>query len=334
MSDPNVQIERQRKLMGILNVFFVFFFVRCLEYYVFVPKTGFNSHGVITSALGMAIMFFYLYIVNGNLQAVGLISNYRKLFKWLGIGAVLSIVPIILVMLTEALSYVSSSTDFALSLYSFGYKKASSGNGVWLAAISICLITSIVKVTLFESLYRGYILVSLRKIMSFRSSNIIQSVLYTLWFLIIPLRYLIWNTQNYSGTEILKLVLFYIVFEFMAAFKWGLLTRASGALWVALFDHIIFDFFSETIHLVINGIDQNRLLRLFLIQLVSFAMTLVYYYYRKKKRPKLFKSYGKRRKSKKGIVDNDFDDEEYEDEIEVIDYHEAMHKKNIGDRDI
>lgn len=321
MRNPRFIYERRKQLLSIFNIFLIFFFVRIVEYYILMPSLNFSSHGVITAAVGVTILFFYQKLVFGNLSSLGLAFNPIKIFKWIWIGAVLSLCPFIIISLIEFFSYKIIGTKFLLRVYSFGYTIGVHGASIWITSIIFCAFIAIVKAILFETLFRGLFLSRLRKLYSFYVANCLQSIMYMVWFLIIPLRYFIWKNHSYDTKYIIKLCLFYIVFEFMCAFKWGLLTRASGAVWVSLIDHIIFDFLIESIHFVKSAGDENWYLRAFMVMLASFCMTIVYYFYRKKKRPSLFKD-------SKTQAANFTDEETKVQKPEIIDYKDAISSFN------
>ena len=323
MRDPRFKIERRKQKLSILNIFLIFLFVRCIEYYILMPYLNISSHGFISCAMGVTVMFFYQKLVFGNLKSLGLGFNPMRMSKWIGLGVLFSVCPFLIISLVEFISYRIIGTPFVFRVFAYGYTIGVHGAGAWLTAIIFCAFISVVKDTLFEALYRGLILTKLRTLYSFNMSNILQSALYSIWFLIIPVRYFIWNEPNFETKYIIKLCLFYLVFEFMCAFKWGLIARASGAVWVSLIDHIIFDFLTESLHFIKYQGDENWYLRIFMIQVVSFCFAVVYNFYRKKKRPGLFKQ------SRADLTDKELE-EILMQKPEMIDYKEALNNNKAN----
>ena len=140
---------------------------------------------------------------------------------------------------------------------------------------------------MLESLFRGILMKMGKAKFGFWQTTVIVSIFYSIWYLIIPLSKV---TNGYKPLQLLSLCVFYLIFEFFVSIKWCMCLRATGSIWLSVFDHFIFTTAVSLIRVVnlepgvINNIDSMRNYRLIVIQLISFVFC--YLYYRKKMRRK------------------------------------------------
>ena len=124
----------------------------------------------------------------------------------------------------------------------------------------------------------------------------IVSIFYSVWYLVVPLSRL---TAGYSFSQITALCIFYLIFEFALSIKWCMCSRATGSIWLGLFDHLFFNLIINAVH-VINMTDTSvftdnyRNYRLILIQIFSFIICFSYYKMKMRKKERLLQAAGVR----------------------------------------
>ena len=147
---------------------------------------------------------------------------------------------------------------------------------------------------MLEILFRGILMKMGKGKFGFWQTAVIVSVFYSLWYIVVPLSKL---TAGYSMSQIISLCIFYLIFEFMLSIKWCMCTRATGSIWLGLFDHLFFNISVNLIH-VINMTDATvstdiyRNYRLILIQVVSFIICFSYYKMKMRKKERILQAAG------------------------------------------
>ncbi len=283
-----------KTLNKMLNVFLVCLIVNAVEYFVLINYFGIPTKGVVGKILGLLVIMGYMYTARLKPRNVGFSTNPKAI-----VGAVrnaiffnLSVIP----------AYIVEYFYLALSghkpmLRVFAYQAAWSEVGplYFIANILLLLIINIVSVIMLEILFRGILIKMGKGKFGFWQTAVIVSAFYSIWYLIIPLSKV---SAGYSFGQILTLCVFYLVFEFFVSLKWCMCTRASGSIWLALFDHLFFNVLVELIHVLdstpglSNYIDVNRNYRLIIIQVVSFAFCFSYYKMKMHKKERMLQAVG------------------------------------------
>ncbi len=125
--------------------------------------------------------------------------------------------------------------------------------------------------------FRGFLLHKLEKLTTLKVANIFQALLYMTF--VIPK--LIRNfAMNYYSEDIVKLaafvVIFYLVHEFITGLKWGMLAKASGAVYISIIDNFLYVFLANSLHIVDQSTKWLFMIHMLATQLISLALVAIY----------------------------------------------------------
>lgn len=287
-------IVNDKTLNKMLNVFLICLIVNAVEYFVLINYFGIPTKGVVGKILGLLVIMGYMYTARLKPRNIGFSTNSRAI-----VGAIrnamffnLSVIP----------AYIIEYFYIALNGHKpmiriFAYQAALSDVGplYFIANILLLLIINTVSIIMLEVLFRGILIKMGKGKFGFWQTAVIVSAFYSIWYLIIPLSKL---SSGHSFRQLLSLCVFYLAFEFFVSLKWCMCTRASGSVWLALFDHLFFNVLVELIHVLdntpglTNYIDVNRNYRLIIIQVISFAFCFSYYKMKMRKKERMLQAVG------------------------------------------
>lgn len=287
-------ILEDKTLNKMLNVFLVCLIVNAVEYFVLINYFGIPTKGVVGKILGLLVIMGYMYTARLKPRNVGFSTNPKAI-----IGAIrnalifnLAIIPAYII---EYFYLVLNGGQPIIRVFAYQAALSKVGPLYFIANILLLLIINTVSVIMLEVLFRGILIKMGKGKFGFWQTAVIVSAFYSIWYLIIPLSKV---SAGYSFGQLISLCVFYLLFEFFVSIKWCMCTRASGSVWLALFDHLFFNVLVELIHVLdttpglSNYIDVNRNYRLIIIQVISFAFCFSYYKMKMRKKERMLQAVG------------------------------------------
>ena len=282
---------RTRKAMTrITQCFLLFLILRLVEELLIMPRYV-NSLGLIACAGGIVLLLFYIRYINKPLEEIGLIVDGHKIRKGIILAAILNIVSAGIVFTLEYLRISRTPIHTAVSVFYKSELHAYSAAGfrtfaMWLV---LGLLVNVIHAFFYETAFRGLLFTLGSRSMRFWKINLIQSGLYTFWFLIPVLRVILYSSGGASTKQILTLFLVMLVYQMLISVKLGLLRYSTGSVWACIFDHFAFGCIQDMIHIQHTAADMTVQLdgsfyqRILCYQAISLLMVLVYYLYKKPK---------------------------------------------------
>ena len=271
-----------KNVIRVANCFTIFLIIKILEDFLIVPKLGINIHGAFSCVVGFVAMLVYMRIYSKSFEDIGLWFSRRKVKKGVLVALLINVIAIVAVYPIEYLYRRSQGFTVVVTAY---YEKASnsfsSGSTRFLIYICIAVAVSVIHALFYELAFRGLFMRLCTRTFSFSVTNILQASLYTIWFCISFLR-VVAGGSSLNVYSMVMLLLFILVYEFTISIKLGLLKRASGSLWLCIFDHLIFGFVTDVIHFQCyspagNLIEENSYLRLIAYAFISLFVSYIYY---------------------------------------------------------
>lgn len=278
----------QKKAVKRLTLcFLIFFAIRVLEELVITPLFR-NTMGYISCGGGIIILLLYIRYIDKPIEWIAFPFVWKKFRNGIGMAFILNSIPMVLVYLVEFL-YYKSKTGFAhLSIYydSVSHAYSNVGRKEFLLWMGVGLLTSLVHAAFYELTFRGLFFSLSAKTFKFGQTNALQSLLYVIWFMIPVLRVLAFSFNNYQKSQLINLVVFTIIYEFLTAYKLGVLRNASGSVWVCIFDHMAFGYILDILHIQANHVptDLSLYQRMIAYQAVALILTIIYNTYKTKLR--------------------------------------------------
>ena len=276
-----VNIFSDRTFCKMLNSFLFCLSVNAFEYFFLINQKNIQTRGAISKIFGVIVVFVFMYSARLKPRNLGLPPDVRLIFSGVKKALLfsLSFVPAYLV---DMLIVLIKGGRPHLTVFAYNQPYTSVGLVDWIANILILIAISALSAFMLEFLFRGIIFRMGKSKFGFAQTAFIVSLFYSLWYLIIPLS----KITRFAPLSIIPLCIFYLLFEFFLSVKWCLCVRATGAVWLPIFDHFLFITITGLLRIVDttvgadNYIDVNKYWRYIVYQIVSFI--LCYLYYKKK----------------------------------------------------
>ena len=280
----------RKTLSRITRCFLLFLILRLVEELLIIPRYV-NSWGLIACVGGLVILLIYIRFINKPLEEIGIQFSEHKMRKALAIAVILNVVPAVIVYAVDYLRTAAKpgQTAFSFFYHSSEYAYANAGLRIFLMWLAIGVAISVIYAFFYEMTFRGLLITLGLRSLHFWQANLIQSCLYTIWFLIPVVRVIAYDSDKYSTKQILALFAVMLVYEMICAFKLGLLRYSTGSIWACIFDHFLFACILEMLHVQHTSadmtvqLDQNYYLRMLCYQAISLLIVLGYYLYKKPK---------------------------------------------------
>lgn len=284
-------MTKRQSIIRAGNVFCIFFCIVLLEE-LFVGTS--TTYSMVSCLVGLAGILVYLRMSNKSLEGIGYVFFPQKIIKGLIIAVVSAIASIGIVILAEEiffrlLGYNGWFFKITQTIFFNSYENSVVYNGIknFLVWSFIGVFVSFVRAAFFESFYRGLMMRLLANAFTFKQANLIQTAFFVIWFSVVPLKNFIGKTDTQSLITAGIVLLLYIVYEFIVAFRLGLLRRATGSIWVCLFSYWLFDIFNNFFYSYQYFPEElasyYRIMRAVIVQLVALGLTFIYYKVKMKK---------------------------------------------------
>ncbi|MBQ5823744.1 MAG: CPBP family intramembrane metalloprotease [Clostridia bacterium] len=289
-------ILTDKTLSKMLNVFLFCMIVNVVEYFVLINYLHIPTKGALGKFLGALIILGYMYTARLKPHNVGLSTNPRAIRGGLRNAFIFNLAIIPAYILEYAYLVFFKRKEIIIRIFAYDAPISEVGAVYFIASILLLVVITALSVVMLEVLFRGILTKMGKGKFGFWQTAVIVSLFYSLWYLVIPLSKL---TAGYSMKQIISLCIFYLIFEFLLSLKWCMCARATGSIWLSVFDHFIFNFSVNLIHVInmtdqINTTDNYRNYRLIIIQIVSFIICFSYYKMKMRKKEKLLQAVGVR----------------------------------------
>lgn len=171
------------------------------------------------------------------------------------------------------------SLSFYVSAYSVD---GNVGNQTAFIFFIMCFLGNIINVVMEEGVFRGLFQKILEKKYSFFIAAVIASSLFGMWHIMSPLRSFCDGTMSTGGFAANSIML--IVTSALVGFKFAMMTKLTGNLYMAMGDHFVNNTIVNILHVIsAGGADQMQVVRISIAQSVSFIIVLVWYLMKKRR---------------------------------------------------
>ncbi len=257
-----------------IYVYLICFTFRIIEYFFIRTDQSFLGEAIIHKILGIIVLFIAVKHYRVRKIGFGGRNKLKNLMKGLGLG----IASFLIAYSIEIVFLIGKNNFSDIKFYVTTYSPT--GNlGMHTAFIFffICIIGNIINVIMEEGLFRGFFQKVLEKRHSFFFAALFASILFGLWHIISPLRAYIDGNMSMGG--FIGSASMLTATSALVGFKFALITKASKNLYMAMGDHFINNTFINIIHLIsTSGADEFMIMRISLVQSISFVIVLIWYY--------------------------------------------------------
>ena len=274
--------KKQNVLTAVLAIYFICYGFRVFEYFILRTDKTWVGEAVVHKLTGIVILFAAVGFLRETLADIGLArkGGLRNIGKGLffGIGV------FIIAYAVEIMMAIAGGTFVSLQVYvsTYAVDQNLGHRTEWLFFI-ICIVGNMVNVFMEEGIFRGLFQKILEKKYSFMCSALIASILFGLWHIVGPIRNYFDGVSGVEGMIANAIML--TVTSALVGFKFALLTKMTGSLYMAMGDHFVNNTIVNILHVVSEtGIDEMMFVRITIAQSVSFLLVLICYIRREHKR--------------------------------------------------
>lgn len=274
--------KKQNVLTAVLAIYFICYGFRVFEYFILRTDKTWVGEAVVHKLTGIVILFAAVGFLRETLADIGLARKGR--LRNIGKGLFFGIGVFIIAYAVEIMMAIAGGTFVSLLVYvsTYAVDQNLGHRTEWLFYI-ICIVGNMVNVFMEEGIFRGLFQKILEKKYSFMCSALIASILFGLWHIVGPIRNYFDGVSGVEGMIANAIML--TVTSALVGFKFALLTKMTGSLYMAMGDHFVNNTIVNILHVVSEtGIDEMMFVRITIAQSVSFLLVLICYIRREHKR--------------------------------------------------
>ncbi len=277
--------EKKKILPAIVMSYLLCFLFRLFEYFVLRTDQTVLGEAFVHKLIGIAILIIAIRILGFKFNEVGFVKEKAviNLLKGLGLGVFIFAIA----YAVEIFMSISQGNFQGLELYVSAYAvDGNIGNQTAFIFFLICIAGNIINVVMEEGIFRGLFWKILEERYSFIFSAVIASGLFGVWHVVAPVRNYYDGTMSLGGC--IANIIMLVVTSTLVGFKFAMLTKMTGSLYMAMGDHFVNNTIVNMLHVVSStGADGLMVVRIAIAQSVSFVLVLVYYIVSVKKAAKL-----------------------------------------------
>lgn len=274
--------KKQNVLTAVLAIYFICYGFRVFEYFILRTDKTWVGEAVVHKLTGIVILFAAVGFLRETLADIGLARKGR--LRNIGKGLFFGIGVFIIAYAVEIMMAIAGGTFVSLQVYvsTYAVDQNLGHRTEWLFYI-ICIVGNMVNVFMEEGIFRGLFQKILEKKYSFMCSALIASILFGLWHIVGPIRNYFDGVSGVEGMIANAIML--TVTSALVGFKFALLTKMTGSLYMAMGDHFVNNTIVNILHVVSEtGVDEMMFVRITIAQSVSFLLVLICYIRREHKR--------------------------------------------------
>lgn len=268
-------MKRMKIWSVVLGTYLLCYFFRFLEYFVLRTDQTWVGEAIVHKVLGIVILFGVSACVKLTVTQIGFVKEkvFCNLVKGLAFGCSV----FVLAYGVEIIITVSQGAFSSLQLYVSTYAiSQNTGYRTEFLFFLICIIGNIVNVIMEEGIFRGLFTKLLNQKYTFVVSAIISSCLFGFWHMIGPVRNYVDGVMNLN--DMIAYIAMLVVTSTLVGFKFAMLTKMTGSLYMAMGDHFVNNTIVNLLHVVSDtGADEMMVVRVTIAQSVSFILVLLCY---------------------------------------------------------
>lgn len=261
-------------LSMVLGIYAICFAFRAVEYFFLRTDQTVIGEAFIHKLTGIVILFAAARYYGFSNKDIGFSNNkiLKDTLKGLGFGLAVFTLAYSVEILILAIQGRFESLSFYVSAYSVD---GNVGNQTAFIFFIMCFVGNIINVVMEEGVFRGLFQKILEKKYSFFIAAVIAASLFGLWHIMSPLRSFCDGTMSTGGFAANSIML--IVTSALVGFKFAMMTKLTGNLYMAMGDHFVNNTIVNILHVIsAGGADQMQIVRISIAQSVSFIIVLAW----------------------------------------------------------
>ncbi|MCQ2479523.1 MAG: CPBP family intramembrane metalloprotease [Clostridia bacterium] len=277
---------------NMVDIFIGLMLVRVYEYFFYrnhmIPTLSFLSYGV-----GLLFIFIFNRKHCWSLSDFGIRGSINSTFYEVILPALIWIGSAAAIILPEFIYTKSTGAekpyfDFVCFNQHVRYILSKSDTTILISWTIIGAIVCVLRALFLETYFRGLCFGVLRKKTNFYACNVVSSLLYAMWFMIVPVRAFIFVSSDRKPMVIGMMAIFFVA-QFLFAYRQGYIRLVTNTIWPCVLTTFVYNFF--TFNFILNGIGGEKSKDVFdyvrwaVINLIALLFTFLYCKMMKKKFP-------------------------------------------------
>lgn len=276
MRESDDMLNKRSSTLSLISLIYVLCFAfRGFEYFVLRTDQTFWNEAFIHKVLGILILYLSLKLFDWKAEYIGFTADgiFPAFFKGLGFG----LSTFLIAYLVEILILAAQGKFETLQVYVSAYAiDGNIGNRVEWIAFVFCFFGNIINVIMEEGLFRGLFSKMLEREFSFLKSAIISACMFGVWHIAAPVRSYCDGAMRFN--EFITSMMMLILSSGLVGFKFSLLAKMTGNLYMSMGDHFVNNTITNILHLISDtGADELQIIRIAIAQSLSFIIVLIFY---------------------------------------------------------
>ncbi len=267
--------KRSPALSLVFLIYLLCFAFRGFEYFVLRTDQTFWNEAFIHKVIGILILCFSIKLFDLKAEYIGFTADgiFSAFLKGLGFG----LSTFLIAYLVEILILAARGKFEGLQVYVSAYAiDGNIGNRVEWTAFAFCFLGNIVNVVMEEGLFRGLFPKMLEREFSFLKSAIISACIFGVWHIAAPVRSYCDGAMRFD--EFITSMMMLVLSSGLIGFKFSLLAKMTGNLYMSMGDHFVNNTIINTLHLISDtGADELQMIRIAIAQSLSFIIVFIFY---------------------------------------------------------
>lgn len=256
----------------VISIYLACYGFRLWEYFGIRTDQTIIGEAFIHKIIDIMIMLIAMKRLQYSLEDIGI--KKEGIVRYIVYGLLTGIGAFIIGYATEIIFCIAQGDFPNISFYVSSYaidKNIAMNQGI--VFLLICIFGNILNVMMEESVFRGLFQKLFMNRYSFVISAIICSVLFGLWHIIGPVRNYIDGISSLNGAIANVIMLF--VSSGLIGFKFAMLSKLEGALYMGMADHFVNNTIVNLLHVTTtSGTDELMFMRITVAQTISFIIVL------------------------------------------------------------
>lgn len=267
--------KKSKTLLIIFLIYILCFVFRGFEYFVLRTDQTFWGEAFIHKLIGIVIFYAVAKMYDMNPTEIGFEKNsvLRNLLKGLGFGLSVFIIAYIIEILILVVQNKFAMVQIYVSAYAVD---GNIGNQTALIFFVICISGNVINVIMEEGLFRGLFPKIFEQNYTFIGGAIISSGLFGIWHVMAPIRSYCDGMIGVRG--LIANIMMLVMTSGMIGFKFCLLAKMTGSLYMGIGDHFVNNTIVNIIHIISDtGADELQVVRIAIAQGLSCIIVFICY---------------------------------------------------------